>query len=103
MEPIGRSSLNDSLLPRYQCHKIVRAAKITRIAEEQVMPSWLLFFDDLPPLSPGAILQANVSLAWFQKHEPKVGGYYVLYDDGYESFSPAEAFEAGYSRLPDTP
>ena len=30
---------------------------------------------------------------------PHVGGYYVLYEDGYESFSPAKAFEEGYTRF----
>ena len=29
----------------------------------------------------------------------KVGGYYVVYEDGYKSFSPAEAFESGYKRV----
>ena len=27
------------------------------------------------------------------------GGYYVLYDDNYSSFSPAKAFEEGYTRM----
>lgn len=29
----------------------------------------------------------------------KVGGYYVVYEDGYESWSPAEAFEKGYTLI----
>jgi hypothetical protein len=33
------------------------------------------------------------------KHDPQVGGYFVEYEDGYESFSPAKAFEGGYTRL----
>ena len=36
-----------------------------------------------------------VSAAYVAKHDPQVGGYYVLYPDGYESWSPAEAFRAG--------
>jgi hypothetical protein len=31
------------------------------------------------------------------KHKPQVGGYFVQYRDGYKSFSPAAAFEEGYS------
>jgi hypothetical protein len=31
-----------------------------------------------------------------------VGGYYVVYEDGYDSFSPAAAFEAGYAALDGT-
>jgi len=30
------------------------------------------------------------------KHNPKAGGYYVTYKDGYQSWSPADAFEEGY-------
>jgi len=33
------------------------------------------------------------------KHKPEVGGYYVVYADGYKSFSPAQAFEEGYTRV----
>ena len=33
------------------------------------------------------------------KNKPFVGGYYVVYKDGYKSFSPADAFEDGYSKL----
>jgi hypothetical protein len=35
---------------------------------------------------------------WHAKHAPHVGGYFVQYEDGYTSFSPAEAFESGYVR-----
>ena len=33
-----------------------------------------------------------VTDAYMEKHQPEVGGYHVLYKDGYQSFSPAEAF-----------
>jgi hypothetical protein len=36
---------------------------------------------------------------YLHKHNPQVGGYFVQYDDGYKSFSPARAFEEGYTRL----
>ena len=39
----------------------------------------------------------TVAADWFNKHAPQVGGYYVVYDDGYKSFSPAKAFEEGYT------
>lgn len=38
-----------------------------------------------------------VNSAYMEKHQPKVGGYFVIYTDGYRSFSPAEAFEDGYT------
>lgn len=40
-----------------------------------------------------------VDMAWIEKHKPVIGGYYVRYADGYESFSPADAFEAGYTAI----
>lgn len=40
-----------------------------------------------------------VSGDYYAKHKPVVGGYFVLYADGYESFSPAQAFEEGYTLI----
>jgi len=40
-----------------------------------------------------------VKAAYMWKHQPVVGGYFVTYKDGYQSFSPAGAFEEGYSRV----
>ncbi len=41
----------------------------------------------------------KVDADFVSKHRPKVGGYYVVYKDGYKSFSPADAFEDGYTKL----
>lgn len=41
----------------------------------------------------------KVDSAYMRKHKPQAGGYYVLYKDGYTSFSPADAFEDGYTRI----
>lgn len=42
----------------------------------------------------------HVTQAWLNKHKPEIGWYFVRYDgDGYESASPAAAFEEGYSPL----
>lgn len=80
-------------LPQYKSHKTVRAAKITGFRENgnPLMPTLLL-----------GELQATVDLLpdWHAKHKPQVGGYYVVYDDGYASFSPAKAFEEGYAPIP---
>jgi hypothetical protein len=103
-------------LPRYRCTKIVRAAKIARIERSQ--PGDDVDIVNERELSEwhdrhgGAVLELNVdgqtiaqqvNLAYVRKHDPQVGGYYVQYDDGYESWSPAEAFEAGYVRMPEPP
>jgi hypothetical protein len=77
-------------LPRYRCHKEVWALKIKSIERDAVTK---LAFED-----PGyaALL---VSYDWDQKHKPEAGGYYVVYADGYASYSPAKAFEDGYTRI----
>lgn len=44
---------------------------------------------------------AGVTDQWMQRHNPFVGGYYVLYTDGYQSFCPAEAFERDHAAADD--
>lgn len=78
-------------LSRFQCHKVVRAGKIVAITEAGLMVETM----------PHAGITIEVSPEWFMKHQPETGGYFVVYDDGYESYSPAAAFEGGYSRVAD--
>lgn len=77
-------------MPKYQCHKKVWALKIKSIERDAVTK---LSFEDE---GYAAIL---VSYDYDQKHQPEAGGYYVVYADGYASYSPAKAFEEGYSRV----
>ena len=37
--------------------------------------------------------------AFMEKHRPQIGGYLVIYADGYKSFSPEKAFEEGYTLI----
>lgn len=80
-------------MPKYKCHK-----------------DWALKIDSLKPRTPddGTLLltPAEQGYAAFilnaefvAKHKPETGGYYVVYADGYKSFSPAKAFEDGYTRI----
>lgn len=96
-------------MEQYQCHKVVRAGKISHIVQD-APNGWarLLFhhsLGDLAAIGTAPVAQdvsvADVSAAWIVKHAPAVDGYYVLYEDGYASYSPAAAFEAGYARLSD--
>lgn len=41
----------------------------------------------------------RVEFDYMHKHKPEAGGYYVQYEDGYKSFSPAQAFEEGYKKI----
>ena len=45
-------------------------------------------------------MSREVSRQYAVKHDPRAGGYFVVYEDGYESWSPAGVFEAGYSLIP---
>lgn len=90
-----QASANTDLFPLYQSHKRVRAGKITKIEWPHTCPvgfaATLEFGDGLPGFF--------VTAAYMEKHKPEVGGYWVLYEDGYQSWSPAEAFESGYTRV----
>lgn len=81
-------------MPKYQCHKQVWALKIKAIGEGSSNSEFaILKFEDAGygPLP--------VSAEWHFKHKPEVGGYYVAYEDGYKSYSPAAAFESGYTSV----
>lgn len=81
-------------LPKYQSHKVVRAAKITEIEDHESdgTGSRTMIFGDIG----GSKFMTD---EWFDRFKPEVDGYYVVYEDGYTSFSPAEAFESGYTRI----
>jgi hypothetical protein len=84
-------------LPLYQCHKQVRACKIARVHVSQGVDEdeFFLIPEDVN------LMPIEVDVDFFDKHRPKAGGYYIVYADGHESFSPAEVFEAGYSLIPE--
>lgn len=95
------------LHPRFRCHKVVWANKIAKIRRDDWGGAVLEFFDKVETkksASGGIVLKpigryahAEVSSAYVQEHAPEVGGYWVRYADGYESFSPADAFLVGYT------
>lgn len=79
-------------MPKYKCHKEVWALKIKSI---HIVNEVGVF---LTPEEEG-YEPVQVSMEYYSKHKPIVGGYYVLYEDGYKSFSPAKALEEGYTRI----
>lgn len=83
--------MSNLMLPLYKCHKEVRAGKITRIVrfENEV----LLELENIGDITD--VYVSNKDLE--NKPSICVGMYYVLYSDGYFSFSPAAQFEEGYS------
>lgn len=87
-------------LPRYKCHKEVWALKIANIVRDGV--GHVNRETDgsaiITPAEEGyAPFPVDGNYMW--KHKPEVGGYYVVYEDGYKSFSPAKAFEDGYTLI----
>ena len=83
-------------MPKYVCHKKVWAIKIEAIEFEANSAE-----DGTAIIRPSDDGYAPfvVSREYMDKHKPEVGGYYVVYADGYKSFSPASAFESGYTPL----
>jgi len=83
-------------MPKYQSHKIVHALKLIGFE-----PSPLTMGYNLLPQDP-AFDVIHVSSEWMREKKVKLfgvhdAGYYVVYPDGYASWSPTEAFEKGYT------
>lgn len=79
-------------MPKYKCHKEVWALKIERVLMEENGGAILVFgsstFKDL-----------EVDKDFVDRKRPENGWYYVVYEDGYKSCSPAKAFEDGYTKI----
>lgn len=97
-------------MPKYRCHKEVWALKIRSI--ERKLPTVaeleaILNGPESTGDAVGGVIMPedegygpfDVSQSYMTRHDPHVGGYYVVYGDGYKSFSPAGAFEEGYTRI----
>jgi len=88
-------------MPEYVSHKKVWALKIKAIhldsdarpRDEETDGSAIIVPEDR------GFGPFRVPHAYVAKHQPKAGGYYVQYQDGYASWSPAEAFEEGYTKV----
>lgn len=76
---------------QYQSHKVVEAGRITNIIGGGMGLGAVLELEDD---------NVTVDSAYLAKHKPAVGGYYIKYPDGYESWSPADSFESGYLEYP---
>lgn len=85
-------------MPRYRCHKEVWALKIKEIKDrpsptEETAGNMLIVPEE------ERFAYFEVSAEYMNKHNPEAGGYYVVYADGYKSFSPAKAFEEEYTLI----
>lgn len=85
-------------LPRWKCHKEVSAARIARIITHVDGSADLIVVLDETATGVSKTSIA-VTPSWMERFKPEVNGFYVLYNDGYASFSPAKAFLEGYTRI----
>ena len=86
-------------MPKYQSYKRVWALKIKSIkgdgeGENRDSDGSAM----ITPVEEG-YAPFRVEFDYMHKHKPEAGGYYVQYEDGYKSFSPAQAFEEGYKKI----
>ncbi len=82
-------------MPKYQCHKVVHALKIGALEINEDRTATLV------PKEEG-FAPFEVGAEWTEKFKGSDNddlGYYVVYEDGYSSWSPTKAFEEGYSRI----
>lgn len=89
-------------MPKYQSHKKVWALKIKSIVfDSDVAKEQNRETDGSAIITPEeeGYEPFKVNHEYCHKHKPQVGGYYVVYEDGYASWSPSEAFEVGYSKI----
>ena len=81
-----------SVLPLYKCKKIVKAGKILQVRENKlavkVESSTAEKFTWITPSEDYFELQKHI--------KDLVGGIYVIYEEGYDSWSPDKTFEKGY-------
>lgn len=83
----------DTELPRYRCHKEVHALLIAAIEINEDGSATIAPADD------GYAPFRTTPNFPFKGSEADLG-FFVLYEGGYQSWSPTAAFVAGYTRLP---
>ena len=89
-------------MPKYKSHKEVWAQKIKSIQlDSDLAQKENRETDGSAIITPEEEGYApfKVEHEYMHKHKPEVGGYYVVYKDDYISFSPAKAFEEGYTKI----
>lgn len=91
-----------SQFPQYRSHKIVRAAIIEAITPKPETNNVELVVSYPNAVAhDGSTDKVYVDKDWPEKRGAEVGSYFVVYSDGYTSFSPAEQFEEGYTLIPE--
>jgi len=86
-------------MPKYKSHKTVWALKIKSIVRDGEGENRETDGSAMITPEEDGYAPFRVESEYMHKHKPQVGGYFVQYEGGYKSFSPADAFEGGYSLI----
>jgi hypothetical protein len=83
------------MTPRYKSHKQVQALKIKRVEVSPDNVTWIT------PTDERFDMFSVDDPTWRERYKGTSDdtGYYVIYEDGYTSWSPSKAFEEGYTRV----
>ena len=77
--------------PLYKGQEAVRAFKI-----KSVFPTSYCWATIIP--EDEKLAEKEVNSEFVNTHRPEAGGYFVVYKDGYETYSTARVFEGGYAK-----
>lgn len=91
-------SVEPMTLPEYDCHKVVRAARIIGVKLDTTGPEPGTRILTLKNMATGAEgpWAASVNHGIWARYTPIVGDYFVVYNNNYISISPKKEFEEGY-------
>lgn len=84
--------MHDKELPKYVSHKTVQALEIADIRYEVGDDSQNIHFKE------DGYAPVKAEFGMFSRYKPVAGDFYVVYADGYKSFSPRKAFLEGYTK-----
>lgn len=95
--------------PHYRSFKTVKASRIVEIpefAQNQEVGNIVVCPDFLEDVSDERVYYRTITVnpkQLFARGLAKPGDYYVVYEDGYDSWSPKDTFEKGYLLLNGDP
>ena len=82
-------------MKKYKCNKVVEAARLIGMAEQDDMIA--LITADKDENGQNIVVMAKKDI--ISRHQPKEGDYLVKYRDGYMAISPGKEFEDGYKEI----
>ena|SRR5258706_7678172 len=93
VRPPMQPSVTTIEMPRYVSHKTVQALEIDYCVRVDAGRRIVNFKD-------AGFEAIMCEREMFARYQPINGDFYVVYADGYKSFSPRKAFLEGYTRAP---